>query len=171
MPKQKPSKKRMREVEKPEFEQKLVDLARVTRVTRGGKQLNFRALVVLGDRKGKVGYGIAKGSDVTIAVSKAVEQAKKTMIKLSIVKGTIPHEIRHKFCSARVMLKPAPIGTGVKAGGAVRIILDLAGIENVVGKIMGSNNKINNVKCVYEALGLLKKPRVAKEKKVEKNKK
>lgn len=156
--------------EAPEFEQKLVDLARVTRVTRGGKQLSFRALIVLGDKKSKVSYGLAKGKDVTIAVSKAVDQAKKRMIVLSLNKGTISHEIRHKFGAARVMLKPAPTGTGVKAGGAVRTMLDLGGIENIVGKIMGSNNKINNIKCTFEALKLLKKPRnVKKEKKIEKN--
>jgi len=148
------------EREKPEFEQKLVDLSRVTRVTRGGKQLSFRALVVLGDKKGRLGYGVSKGKDVTIAVSKAVDQAKKRLLKIDLIKtGSITHEIRHKFNSARIMLKPAPLGTGVKAGGAMRIILDLAGIQNVVGKMMGSKNKINNVKATYEALGLLKKPR------------
>ena len=145
--------------EKPEFEQKLVDLARVTRVTRGGKRLSFRALVVLGNKKGKVAYGVAKGKDVTIAVSKAVEQAKKIMFEVKLNNGTITHEIREKFNSAFVMLKPAPKGTGVKAGGAVRVVLDLAGIENVVGKMMGSKNKINNVKATYKALKNLKKPR------------
>ncbi len=156
------NRRKFKEVEKPEFEQKLVDLARVTRVTRGGKQLSFRALVVLGNRKNKVGYGLAKGSDVTIAVSKAVEQAKKKIIELPLKKGTIPHEIRHKFKAAKIILKPAPLGTGTKAGGAVRIVLDLGGVENVVAKILGSTNKINNVKCAYEALKLLKKPKVAK---------
>ncbi len=148
--------------EKPEFEQKLVDLARVTRVTRGGKRLNFRALVVLGNKKGKIGYGIAKGKDVTIAVSKAVEQAKKIMFEIQIVNGTITHEIREKFNAACVMLKPAPKGTGLKAGGAIRVVLDLAGIENVVGKMMGSKNKINNVACTYQALKNLKKPKEKK---------
>ncbi len=145
--------------EKSEFEQKLVDLTRVTRVTRGGKRLNFRALVVLGNKKGKVAYGVAKGKDVTIAVSKAVEQAKKIMFEVKLNNGTITHEIREKFNSARVMLKPAPQGTGVKAGGAMRVVLDLAGIENIVGKMMGSKNKINNVKATYEALKKLKPPR------------
>ena len=151
--------------EKPEFEQKLVDLARVTRVTKGGKQMSFRALVVLGDKKGRVSYGVAKGKDVTIAVTKAVEQGKKRMITLKLNKGTISHEIRHKFKGSRVMLKPAPEGTGVKAGGALRTVFDMAGIENIVGKIMGSPNKINNVKCVYEALKLLKEPKFIKKEK------
>ncbi len=145
--------------EKPEFEQQLVDLARVTRITKAGKQLAFRALVVLGDKKGRVGFAVEKGKDVTIAVSKAVAQAKKTMINVKMVKGTIPHEVRMKFKGAQVMIKPAPQGTGVKAGGAVRTVLDLAGVSNVVAKILGSANKINNVRCVYQALKSLRDPK------------
>lgn len=145
--------------EQPEFEQKLVDLARVTRVTRGGKRLSFRALVVIGDRKGRVGYGLAKGRDVTLAVAKAGEQAKKNVIKISLTNGTIPHWVKEKFKAAKVLLKPAPRGTGVKAGGTVRIVLDLAGAENVVGKMLGSKNKINNVKCTYNALLRLRQPK------------
>jgi len=142
--------------EKPEFEQKMVDLARVTRVTKGGKQMNFRALMVIGDKKGKVGYGVAKGKDVTLAISKAVEQAKKKLEKITLHNGTIPHRIEEKYKAARILLKPAPLGTGVKAGGPMRIVLDLAGVENIVGKMMGSKNKINNVKCTYNALLKLK---------------
>ncbi|PIT89549.1 30S ribosomal protein S5 [Candidatus Kuenenbacteria bacterium CG10_big_fil_rev_8_21_14_0_10_36_11] len=142
--------------EKPEFEQKMVDLARVTRVTKGGKQMNFRALMVIGDKKGKVGYGVAKGKDVTLAISKAVEQAKKNLEKITLHNGTIPHRIEEKYKAARILLKPAPLGTGVKAGGPMRIVLDLAGVENIVGKMMGSKNKINNVKCTYNALLKLK---------------
>lgn len=140
--------------EKPEFDQKMVDLARVTRVTKGGKQLSFRALVVIGDKNGRVSYGVGKGKDVTIAVTKAVEKAKKRLINVSLNKtGTIPFEIRTKFKSAKIMLKPAPLGTGVKAGGPVRIVLDLAGIENIVGKMVGkSANKINYVISTYNAL-------------------
>jgi len=142
--------------EKPEFEQKMVDLARVTRVTKGGKQMNFRALMVIGDKKGKVGYGVAKGKDVTLAISKAVEQAKKNLEKITLHNGTIPHRIEEKYKAARILLKPAPLGTGIKAGGPMRIVLDLAGVENIVGKMMGSKNKINNVKCTYNALLKLK---------------
>ncbi len=154
--------------EKPEFEQKMVDLARVTRVTKGGKQLSFRALVVIGDKKGRVSYGVGKGKDVTIAVTKAVEKAKKRLINVSLTKfGTIPFEIRTKFKSAKIMLKPAPVGTGVKAGGPVRIVLDLAGIENIVGKMIGkSANKINYVVSTYNALKSL--PVLKEKKKVEK---
>jgi len=142
--------------EKPEFEQKMVDLARVTRVTKGGKQMNFRALMVIGDKKGKVGYGVAKGKNVTLAISKAVEQAKKNLEKITLHNGTIPHRIEEKYKAARILLKPAPLGTGIKAGGPMRIVLDLAGVENIVGKMMGSKNKINNVKCTYNALLKLK---------------
>jgi len=158
--------------EKPEFEQKLVDLARVTRVTRGGKRLSFRALVVIGDKKGKVSYGVAKGKDVTIAVAKAVEQAKKRMIKISLTKnGSFPYEVRIKFKSAYILLKPAPSGTGVKAGGPVRIVLDLAGVENVVAKMMGkSANKINYVMATYQALKELPKLKTEKKDNEKENK-
>ncbi len=149
-----------REREKPEFEQKMVDLARVTRVTKGGKHMSFRALIVLGDRRGRVGYGVAKGNDVTLAVSKAVDQAKKKIFKVNLNQGTIPHRVIAKFKAARVLLKPAPRGTGIKAGGPVRVVLEMAGAENVVGKMLGSSNKINNVKCTYEALMKLKTPKV-----------
>lgn len=157
--------------EKPEFEQQLVDLARVTRITKAGKQLTFRALVVLGDKKGKVGFAVEKGSDVSIAVSKAVARAKKSIINVEMVKGTIPHEVREKFKGAQVMIKPAPQGAGVKAGGAVRTVLDLAGVSNVVAKILGSANKINNVRCVYQALKSLRKPQKIKKTKELKNEK
>jgi small subunit ribosomal protein S5 len=143
------------EREKPEFEQKLVDLARVTRVTGGGKRMSFRALVVLGDKNGRVGYGVEKGKDVTLAMTKAGEQAKKRMLKLNF-KDSVPHEIRHKFGAARILLKPAPSGTGIKAGGPMRIMLDMAGIQDVVGKMVGtSKNKINYIICTYEALKIL----------------
>jgi len=150
------------EPEKPEFEQKLVDLSRVTRVTKGGKRLSFRALVVVGNKNGQVGYGVAKGKDVTMAISKAVDQAKKNIIKVNLVKGTILHEVKGKFKAAKVLLKPAPRGTGVMAGGPIRVVLDLAGIENIVAKMLGSKNKINNVKCTYNALLNLKQIEVDK---------
>ncbi|MFH1456654.1 MAG: 30S ribosomal protein S5 [Patescibacteria group bacterium] len=140
--------------EVPEFEQKMVDLARVTRVTKGGKQLSFRALVVIGDRKGRVGFGIGKGKDVTVSVSKAVDKAKKNLMNVSFNKiGTVPYEIHFKFKAAKIMLKPAPQGTGLKVGGPMRTVLDLAGAENIVGKMIGkSANKINYVTATYLAL-------------------
>ncbi len=139
--------------EKPEFDQQIVDLARVTRVTKGGKQLNFRVCIVIGDRKGRVGYGIAKGADVQIAVGKAVNQAKKNMIRVPFVKETIPHRVEAKFKAAKVMLKPAPKGSGVIAGGATRVILELAGVPNASAKTLGkTNNKVTNVRATFDAL-------------------
>jgi len=143
-------------VEAPEFEQKMIDLARVTRVTKGGKRLNFRACMVIGDRKNRVGFGIAKGKDVSIAINKAVSQAKKNLIKVVIKNETIPHEIHHKFKAAKILLKPAAKGRGLSAGGAARAVLELSGIPNITAKIMGSSNKINNVRCAWEALSLLR---------------
>ena len=139
-----------------EFEQRIVDLARVTRVMAGGKRLRFRATVALGDKKGKVGWGVAKGADVTIAVNKAVNQAKKNMFKVNLVNETIPHEVTAKFKAAKVLLKPAVVGRGIIAGGAVRTILELAGVPNIYGKIIGrTNNKISNVQAVFKALRAL----------------
>jgi len=135
-----------------EFEQKIIDLARVTRVMAGGKRMRFRACVALGDKKGRVGFGLAKGADVTIAVTKAVNKAKKELIVVPIVNETIPHQVLLKEGAALVLLKPAPKGTGVKAGGAMRVLLELAGVPNVVGKILGTNNKVSNVKALIRAL-------------------
>ena len=140
-----------------EFEQKIVDIARVTRVMAGGKRMRFRACVAIGNKKGKVGIGLAKGADVTIAVNKAVNKAKKVMIEVPIVNDTIPHEIYWKKGAAKVLLKPASQGRGVIAGGAVRVILELAGVHNITSKILGTNNKVNIVKCTIEALDNLKK--------------
>lgn len=140
-----------------EFEQRIVDIARVTRVMAGGKRMRFRACVALGNKKGKVGIGLAKGADVTIAVTKAVNKAKKNIIDVPIVNDTIPHEIYHKFGAAKILFKPARKGRGVIAGGAVRVILELTGIKNVTSKILGTNNKVNNAKCVIEALSNLKR--------------
>lgn len=139
-----------------EFEHKLVDLARVTRVVAGGKRLRFRACVVIGNKKGKLGFGVAKGNDVAVAIGKAVRQAKKIMIEPVIINETIPHEIGAKYKAAEIILKPAARGKGVKAGGVMRIVLELAGIKNATGKILGAKNKINNVKATFEALKRLK---------------
>ena len=139
------------------FEQKIVDLARVTRVMKGGKRMRFRACLVVGNKAGKVGVGIAKAADVTNAITKAAEKAKKNTITVQIIDGTIAHNVNHKFGAAKIMLKPAPVGRGIIAGGAMRLVLELAGIKNVVGKNQGSNNKVNIVKCVVAALQLLKK--------------
>ena len=137
----------------PEYEQRIIDLARVTRVMAGGKRMRFRACVVLGDKKGKVGWGIAKGADVAIAVSKAATKAQKKMIKVRIVNETIPHQIEVKFKSSRIMLKPAVKGTGIIAGGPVRSVLELAGVPNIYSKILSkTSNKVSNIQGTFKAL-------------------
>ncbi len=143
--------------EEKEFEQQIVDLARVTRVTSGGKRMRFRATLAIGDKKGRIGMGVAKGADVTIAVNKAYNQAKKKLIRVPIVNETIPHKILIKYKSAQLLLKPAPKGTGIKVGGAVRIICELAGLANIRGKILGSNNKISNLRATLIAMQSFKK--------------
>src|SRR3989338_1065632 len=144
--------------EKPEFDQHILDLARVTRVTKGGKQMSFRATVLIGDRNGRVAYGVDKGKDVQIAVEKAVNQAKKQFIRIPLKNGTIPHRVEAKFKAAHIMLKPAPIGSGIIAGGATRIVLEMAGVPNVSAKTLSkTNNKITNVKATFKALSMFKK--------------
>jgi len=149
--------KRPANKEDKEFDQVLIDLARVTRVMAGGKRMRFRACLVIGDRKGRVGSAVAKGADVTLAVNKALAKAKKNLINVPICNETIPHEVNIKFGAARILLKPASKGTGIIAGGAVRSVLHLTGISNVVAKILGTNNKINNVRATIEALKRLKR--------------
>lgn len=139
--------------EKSAFDQYILDLSRVTRVTKGGKQLSFRAAVILGDRKGHVGFGVAKGKDVQLGVEKAVHQAKKDIITIAFVNDTIPHRVDSKFKAATVFLKPAPVGSGIIAGGAVRNVLELAGVPNVSSKILGTTkNKIAIAKATFDAL-------------------
>jgi small subunit ribosomal protein S5 len=135
-----------------EFDQKILEVARVTRVTSGGKRMKFRACVIVGDKKGRVGSAVAKGVDVTQAVAKASIKAEKNLVTVPLRNETIPHEVKEKFGAAVVLLKPAPKGTGVKAGGAMRTVLELAGVPNVVGKILGSKNKINNSRATLNAL-------------------
>jgi len=148
-----------------EFEQRILDIARVTRVMAGGKRMSFRACVAIGDKKGNVAVALGKGADVTIAINKAVNKAKKNMTKVPIVKGTIPHTIFCKLGAARIMLKPASSGKGIISGGVVRAILELAGLKNVTSKTIGTNNKVNNARCTIKALESLRK--VDGDKKVE----
>jgi small subunit ribosomal protein S5 len=143
---------------KPEFDQKLIDLARVARVVSGGKRFRFRACIGIGDKKGRVGMGVAKGNDVSSAISKAVLQAKKKLINVTVAKGTIPYRIEGKYKGAKILLMPAKEGTGIIAGGSVRSILELAGIKNILGKMLGSNNKINNVTATINILAGLRSP-------------
>lgn len=159
-------KKNMRR-EKPEFEQKLLDLARVTRVVKGGRRFRFRATLVIGDRKGRVGVGVSKGSDVSDAIGKAYNDAKKSMITVELSDNTIPHDISMKLGSAKVLLKPASEGRGVIAGGAVRAVVDLAGIRDIVSKSLGTSNKLNVARATIEALKALKAPRIKMTKEAE----
>ena len=138
--------------ENKEYIEKVIQIDRISRTVKGGRRIRFRALVVIGNMTGKVGMGIAKAQEVVIAISKAVNNAKKNIISVPIVNDSIPHEIKVKSGGAIIYLKPAPKGTSIVAGGSVRAVLELAGIRNVVGKILGSNNKINNVNATFKAL-------------------
>ena len=143
--------------EKSEYEQKLLDVARVVRVVAGGRRFKFRVVVVIGNKKGKVGVGVSKGQDVSSAVEKAVANAKRHLIDVPLIEGTIPHKVEAKFCSAKILIKPGMKGRGIVAGGAVRTVCELAGIENISGKILGkTKNKLNNAKATIKALQNLK---------------
>ncbi|MBI2677089.1 MAG: 30S ribosomal protein S5 [Candidatus Yanofskybacteria bacterium] len=140
-----------------DFDQKVLDIARVTRVTKGGKRFSFRATVVIGDKKGSVGLGVAQGKDVSQAIQKAVHQAKKEIIKIQVKNGTILHQVTAKYNSAVVIIKPAGLGNGVKAGGPVRAVAKLSGIENITAKLLSrTGNKINIAKAALEALKKLR---------------
>lgn len=139
-----------------EFEEKVIAIDRVTRVVKGGRRFRFRATVVIGDGKGRVGVGIGKGSEVITSIAKAVARAKAQMITVPLVNGTIPHEIQVRFSGAQVMLKPASAGTGVIAGGAVRNVVEVAGIHDLLTKSLGSSNKVNNAYATIMALSQLK---------------
>ncbi len=141
-----------------EFEQKILDLSRVTRVTAGGKRMSFRCTLVIGDKKGRVGLGVAKGADVQISIEKAYRQAKKNVIRVPLTFETIPHPVQTKFGSAVVLLKPAPQGTGLKCGGAVRMVLEYAGVPNASSKILNSSNKINIARATFDAIRELRIP-------------
>jgi len=148
---------RNRKEPKSEFDSKLLALDRVTRVTGGGKKLRFRACVIIGNRKGKVGMGVAKGKDVYKAMEKAQKIAKKNIIEIPLVEDSIPHETEAKFEASVVLLRPQRGGRGIIAGGPVRVICDLAGIKNISAKILSrSKNKINNAMATIKALKELK---------------
>jgi len=142
---------------KSEFESKLLALDRVTRVTGGGKKLRFRACVIIGNRKGKVAIGVAKGKDVAQAIEKAQRVAKKNIIEIPLIQDSIPHETEAKFEASMVLLRPQKGGRGIIAGGPVRVICDLGGVKNISAKILSrSKNKINNAMATMKALKKLK---------------
>lgn len=135
-----------------EFEETVVEIRRISKKTKGGNMIRFSALVVVGDKKGKVGVAVSKAPDVRSAIRKAIEAAKRRMIKVPLKGKTIPYSVTEKFSAARILLKPAPSGSGIIAGGPMRVVLEAAGIRDAVGKILGTRNKISNVYATIAAL-------------------
>ncbi len=154
-------KRRQKPNENKEFDERVLHIRRVSKKTTGGNYVTFSALVAVGDGKGKVGIGLGRGREVPPAINKGITQAKRKMVFLPIFNNTLPHEIRLKYKSSRLLLKPAPPGTGLKLGGVVRAVLDIAGIQNASGKIIGSRNQITNAYAVIEAIKKMK-PRMVK---------
>ena len=155
----KPDRKRgdhRRQREPSEFAEATLSIDRVTRVVKGGRRMRFRAIVVVGNRKGKVGLGTGKAAEVQAAVKKAVSSAKRHMIRIPLVNGTIPHRVERKFKAARILIMPAYQGTGIIAGGALRVILDHAGIKDCLSKRFGSRNKLVNAQATMQALEMLR---------------
>ncbi len=147
-----------------ELKEKLVNLNRVAKVTKGGRTFSFSAIVVVGDENGTIGHGLGKARDVQQCIAKATDDAKKNLVKVPIYKGTIPHEQLGKYGAGKVLIKPASDGTGVIAGGAMRAVLEIAGIHNVLAKSQGSSNPHNVVKATIDALTKLRSPlQVAKD--------
>lgn len=145
-----------------EFEERVVQIDRVARVQKGGRRFRFRATVVIGDRKGKIGLGIAKASDVQGAIRKAVAEAKKEMMTVQIHEQSIPFSVLTTFAGAKLLMKPARPGTGIIAGGAVRPVIELSGITNILAKSLGSENRINNAKAAMQALKQLSETDISK---------
>jgi len=139
-----------------EFDEKVIQVNRVSKKTKGGNQIGFSVLMVVGDKKGKVGVGLGKAPDVLSSIKKGVRRAKKHMFKVPMKNTTIPHDIRVKFGAAKIMLKPAPPGSGIIAGGAVRAVMEAAGIKDVSSKVLGTRNKASNVYATIKALKELK---------------
>ena len=148
---------RQYEREQSEFKEKVVQIRRVTKVVKGGKKMGFRAVVVIGDMKSRVGLGIGKAAEVSAAIRKGVDAAKRTMMDVPLYAGTLPHDVIGKFSASSVVLRPAPRGTGVIAGGSVRTILELCGLKNIVAKKIGSANAINVARATLDALSSLKR--------------
>lgn len=146
----------IQEIVKSEFEEKIVQVNRVSKKTKGGNRISFSVLVVVGDRKGKVGVGLGRAPDVSSAVAKGSSYAKKHLLSVPLKGTSIPHQVIVKLGAAKILLKPAPNGTGVIAGGAVRAVVEAAGIRDIVSKIMGSRNQASNVYATFEALKRLR---------------
>jgi small subunit ribosomal protein S5 len=138
------------------FDERVIQIRRVSKKTKGGNTVSFAALVIAGDKKGQVGTGYGKGRDVQSAIQKGVSDARKHLLKVAIVNDTIAHEIKESYGSADIFIKPAPKGSGIIAGGAVRVVFELSGIKDVSAKMLGANNKICNIRCALKALSKLK---------------
>ncbi len=146
----------MQNIDRENFEEAIVNIGRVTKVVKGGRRFRFTALVVVGDKKGTVGYGFGKAKEVPDAIKKAVDDAFKNLVKIEIKGSTIAHDIEHKFNASRILLRPASEGTGVIAGGAARPVIELAGIKDILTKSIGSNNPNNLVRATVQALARIK---------------
>merc|ERR1712086_1130386 len=145
--------RRNRNIQEPKLTERLIKISRVSKVTKGGKKLSFRAIIVIGDENGKVGVGVAKADDVVNAFKKAKADGRKNLIKLPITKSlSIPHNVTGNFGACKVIMRPSIEGSGVIAGGAVRIVLEVAGVKNVIAKQLGSNNLLNNARASIDAL-------------------
>ena len=151
-----------------ELQEKVVKIKRVAKVVKGGRRFSFSAIVVVGNGQGIVGFGLGKANEVTDAIAKGIDDAKKNLVKVNILKGTVPHESVTKFGAAKVLLRPAAPGTGVLAGGAMRSVLEAAGVKDVIGKSLGSSNPHNVVKATVKAMIEMRMPHeVAKQRGVE----
>lgn len=148
----KPRKKFSERGPKDSFEEKVIEVSRVSRTVKGGRRIRFRALIVVGDKNGKVGMGLGKSNEVSQAVAKAASQARKNLITVPIINGTIPHEVIGQYGAAKVLLKPSSSGTSIVAGGSVRVVAELSGISDLLAKSLGSRNKINNIAATISAL-------------------
>jgi small subunit ribosomal protein S5 len=147
-----------------DLKEKLVTLNRVAKVTKGGRTFSFAAIVVVGNGKGTVGHGLGKALEVSSAITKAVDDAKKSLIQVPIINGTIPHEQKGRYGAGKVLIRPAADGTGVIAGGAMRAVLEIAGVQNVLAKSLGTSNPHNVIKATIDALSKLRSPlTIAKE--------
>jgi len=154
-----------------EFEEEVIEIARVTKVVKGGRKLRFRATVAIGNKKNRVGLGMGKSHEVTGAIQKAIARAKKDMITVLLDGTTIPHDVYIKFKTSKILLMPAAPGTGIIAGGSIRKLLELAGVKDILGKALGTNNKVSNAKATIELLRLLRSTPVMEKKRLSNEKK
>jgi small subunit ribosomal protein S5 len=161
--------RRSKTIQEPKFVERLIKISRVSKVTKGGKKLSFRAIVVVGDENGKVGVGVAKADDVVNAFKKAKTDGRKNLITFPITKSfSIPHDVNGNFGACKIIMRPSIEGSGVIAGGAVRIVLEVAGVKNVIAKQLGSNNLLNNARAAINALqSLTTKSQVAKKRNID----